>query len=60
MTEFGGPHPVTFGATAMLVGVREVMAVEDNDEGRNMGSPEEVAAAYEQFRAGMRPRGMTP
>lgn len=25
-----------------------------------MGSPEEVAAAYEQFRGGMRPRSMTP
>ena len=25
-----------------------------------MGSPEEIAAAYEQFRAGMRPRAMTP
>lgn len=44
----------------MLVGFREVMVVGQDDEGRSMGSPEEVAAAYEQFRAGMRPRAMTP
>lgn len=34
--------------------------MEHEDEGRSMGSPEEVAAAYEQFHAGMRPRAMTP
>jgi hypothetical protein len=34
--------------------------VSEGDEGRNMGTPEEVGSAYEHFRATFRQRAMTP